>query len=108
MKNLELSLQELDKMYDRYEAIEDEKIELDGKIQEIESLLRKSIAVTEKRGSKILTRADGLAIHITSKDTRYEKIVCWYDTDNSGKKGEVITKFDRTGINSWRLWLAKY
>ena len=103
MKNLELRLQELDKMYDRYEEIEDEKIELDGKIQEIESLLRKSIVVTEKRGSKILTRADGLAIHITSKDTRYEKTVCWYD----GKKGEVITKGDRSGVNTWRLWLAR-
>ena len=103
MKTNELRLNELDKLYDRYEAIEDEKIELDAEIAEIESNLRKSIVVTEKRGSKILTRDDGLAIHITSKDARWEKTVTWYD----GKKGEVITKGDRSGINTWRLWLAR-
>ena len=103
MRNLE----KLNKMYDRYEAIEAEKETLDAAIAEVESNLRKSITVTEKRGSKILTREDGLSVHIPQKNGRYEKTVSWYNTDGSGKKGEVITKGDRSGVNTWRLWLAR-
>lgn len=64
----------------------------------------KLVTVEDKRGSMILTRADGKAISMTErKGIHRERKVWHYD---GKKRGELIDGYDRTNVHSWKVWLV--
>jgi tetrahydromethanopterin S-methyltransferase subunit G len=107
MKTINESVAVLDVAYTEYEDTKRRLDELREIIDNRKSEIRKHIEVKEKRGSTILIRPDGLAIHITKRNSRhYERTVSWYDTEKN-RKGDKITSSSRDSISYWKLWLAR-
>jgi len=84
---------------------QDELNTLRESLAEEKSILARSVTVTRRKASTVLSREDGLSIVVSAPNNSHrERTINWYD----GKKGQEIENNSRTNIREWSIWLAQY